>query len=197
MSEPKVMVVTGGTVGVGRATVRMLAEQGYDVAVLARGEAGLAAAAAEVTATGRRSLAVDVDVSDHDAVMDAAARVERDLGFDLRVGQRGFRRDPGLLMDTTMEEFHRVMDVTFFGQVNGTLAALSVMRPRNRGVIVNVGSAMAYRSIPLQAPYCAAKHAVKGYTESVMTELAHEKSKVKLYMVQLPGLRRPPTGPRC
>src|SRR5690242_8348485 len=90
-----------------------------------------------------------------------------------------------------MEEFRRITEVTYYGQVHGTLAALVRMRPRDRGMIVNVGSAMAYRSIPLQAPYCGAKHAVKGFTESVMTELAHEHSKVKLRMVQLPGLNTP------
>lgn len=187
----RVAVVTGGTAGVGRATVRRLARRGYDVAVLARGEAGLVATADEVQAMGRRCLPIDVDVADHRAVMDAATRVEEELGpvdawvNDAFVGTLAFA------WDTSMEEHRRVLDVTYFGQVHGTLAALSVMRPRNRGVIVNVGSALAFRSIPLQAPYCAAKHAVKGFTESVMTELAHEKSRVKLCMVQLPGLNTP------
>jgi short-subunit dehydrogenase len=93
--------------------------------------------------------------------------------------------------DTSIDEFRRMTEVTYYGQVHGTLAALERMRPRDRGVVINVGSAMAYRSIPLQATYCGAKHAVKGFTESVMCELAHEKSKVRLCMVQLPGLNTP------
>jgi NAD(P)-dependent dehydrogenase (short-subunit alcohol dehydrogenase family) len=191
MSQGKVAVVTGGSAGVGRATVRLLAEQGYDVAVLARGDAGLAGAVADVEQRGRRGLPVDVDVADHDAVFHAVSRIERELGEIEAWVNVAFVGTLAYSWDTTPDEYKRVMDVTFHGQVNGTLAALSVMRPRERGVIVNVGSAMAYRSIPLQAPYCAAKHAVKGFTESVMTELAHEKSKVKLCMVQLPGLNTP------
>lgn len=187
----KIAVVTGGSAGVGRATVQRLARLGYDVAILARGSAGLAGVVADVEQEGRRGLPVKVDVSDHDAVIEVASRVERELGpIDAWVNV-AFVGTLAFSWDTSPDEYRRVMDVTFYGQVNGTLAALSVMRPRNRGVIVNVGSAMAYRSIPLQAPYCAAKHAVKGFTESVMTELAHEKSDVKLCMVQLPGLNTP------
>ena len=186
-----VAVVTGGSAGVGRATVKRLAGQGYDVAILARGEAGLAGAVADVEKAGRRGLAIEVDVSDERAVHDAARRAERELGEVYAWVNVAFVGTLAFSWDTSMEEFRRVMDVTFYGQVNGTMAALELMRPRDRGVIVNVGSAMAYRSIPLQAPYCAAKHAVKGFTESVMTELAHEKSKVKLCMVQLPGLNTP------
>ncbi|HWG73504.1 MAG TPA: SDR family oxidoreductase [Acidimicrobiales bacterium] len=187
----KVAVVSGGSAGVGRATVQLLARQGYDVAVLARGADGRAGAVAEVGQAGCRGLALEVDVSDHEAVNKATARVEAELGeIDAWVNV-AFVGTLAFAWDTTVEEYRRVMDVTFHGQVNGTLAALSVMRPRDRGVIVNVGSAMAYRSIPLQAPYCAAKHAVVGFTESVMTELVHEKSKVKLCMVQLPGLNTP------
>ncbi|HET9731034.1 MAG TPA: SDR family oxidoreductase, partial [Acidimicrobiales bacterium] len=157
----------------------------------ARGDAGLSAAGEDVETAGRRALPLDVDVSDHDAVMEAATRVESTLGpIDAWVNV-AFVGTLAFSWETSMDEFRRVVDVTFYGQVNGTLAALSKMRPRDKGVIVNVGSAMAYRSIPLQAPYCAAKHAVKGFSESVMTELAHEKSHVKLCMVQLPGLNTP------
>lgn len=191
MSDSKVAVVTGGSAGVGRATVRMLAEEGFDVAILARGDAGLKAAAKEVEDRGRNALTLDVDVSDHDAVTAAATRVETELGPIYAWVNVAFVGTLAFSWNTSMDEFRRVVDVTFYGQVNGTLAALAKMRPRNKGVIVNVGSAMAYRSIPLQAPYCAAKHAVKGFTESVMTELAHEKSGVKLCMVQLPGLNTP------
>lgn len=191
MAHSMVAVVTGGSAGVGRATLQRLAEKGYDVAVLARGEAGLDAAVADVRKAGRRGLAVEVDVADEAAVHEAARRVERELGEIHAWVNVAFVGTLAFSWETSMTEFRRVMDVTFYGQVHGTMAALEVMRPRNRGVIVNVGSAMAYRSIPLQAPYCAAKHAVKGFSESVMTELAHEKSKVKLCMVQLPGLNTP------
>jgi NAD(P)-dependent dehydrogenase (short-subunit alcohol dehydrogenase family) len=191
LSGTKVAVVTGGSAGVGRATVKLLAKDGFDIAILARGKAGLRAAAADVERLGRRTLPVDVDVSDQTEVMQAAAQVEDQLGPISAWVNVAFVGTLAFSWDTSIDEYHRVMDVTFFGQVNGTLAALSVMRPRNTGVIVNVGSAMAYRSIPLQAPYCAAKHAVKGFSESVITELAHEKSKVKLCMIQLPGLNTP------
>jgi len=187
----KVAVVTGGTAGVGRATVRELAGRGYDVAILARGAAGLQGAAADVRKAGRQALPLPADVADYEAVRQAAAQAEAELGeIDVWVNV-AFAGSLAFAWDTSMEEFRRMTEVTYYGQVHGTLAALERMRPRNRGVIVNVGSAMAYRSIPLQAPYCGAKHAVKGFTESVMCELAHEKSKVKLCMVQLPGLNTP------
>lgn len=191
MADTKVVVVTGGTAGVGRATVQLLADKGYDVAVLARGDAGLTATVADIEQRGRRGLGIEVDVSNDAEVRQATSRIERELGEITAWVNVAFVGTLAFSWETSMEEFRRVMDVTFFGQVHGTMAALSVMRPRDRGVIVNVGSAMAYRSIPLQAPYCAAKHAVKGFTESVMTELAHEKSKVRLCMVQLPGLNTP------
>ena len=187
----KVAVVTGGTAGVGRAAVRELSQQGYEVAILARGTAGLEAAAADVRKTGRQALPVPVDVADHEAVRQAAAMVEKELGEITVWVNVAFAGSLAFAWDTSMPEFRRMTEVTYYGQVHGTLAALELMRPRNRGVIINVGSAMAYRSIPLQAPYCGAKHAVKGFTESVMCELAHEKSKVKLCMVQLPGLNTP------
>jgi NAD(P)-dependent dehydrogenase (short-subunit alcohol dehydrogenase family) len=186
--QHKIAVVTGGTGGVGRATVRELAGRGYDVAILARGAAGLEGAAAEVRKAGRRALPLPVDVADDQAVREAAARAESELGEITLWVNVAFAGSLAFSWDTTMDEFRRMTEVTYYGQVYGTLAALELMRPRNRGVVVNVGSAMAYRSIPLQAPYCGAKHAVKGFTESVMCELAHEKSKVKVCMVQLPGL---------
>ena len=187
----KVAVVTGGTAGVGRATVQEFARAGYDVAVLARGRSGLDGAVADVTAAGGRGLAVPTDVADHAAVEKAAEQVERELGeIDVWVNV-AFSGSLAFFWDTSMEEFRRMTEVTYFGQVYGTEVALRRMRPRNRGVIINVGSAMAYRSIPLQSAYCGAKHAVKGFTESVMTELAHEKSKVRVCMVQLPGLNTP------
>ena len=187
----RIAVVTGGTAGVGRATVKELAAKSWDVAVLARGQAGLDGACADVEAAGRRALGVRCDVSNLDDVMAAASQVESELGpvgLWVNVAFVGYLQ---FFWDTSPEEFQRVTEVTYFGQVHGTWAALRHMRPRDRGVIVNVGSAMAFRGIPLQAAYCGAKHAVKGFTESVVTELAHEKSRVKVCMVQLPGLNTP------
>jgi NAD(P)-dependent dehydrogenase (short-subunit alcohol dehydrogenase family) len=187
----KVAVVTGGSAGVGRATVREFARRGYDVAVLARGDAGLRGAAEDVRSAGGSALPIPVDVADYESVQRAATQVEAELGeIDVWVNV-AFVGSLAFAWDTGIDEFRRMTEVTYFGQVHGTLAALARMRPRDRGVIVNVGSAMAYRSIPLQSAYCGAKHAVKGFTESVMCELAHEKSNVKLCMVQLPGLNTP------
>ena len=187
----KVAVVTGGTAGVGRATVREFAQHGYDVAVLARGQAGLDGAVKDVQDAGGQAIAVVTDVADHDAVESAADRVERELGeIDVWVNV-AFVGSLAFFWDTTPDEYRTMTDITYMGQVNGTRSALARMRPRNRGVIVNVCSAMSFRSIPLQSAYCGAKHAVKGFTESIITELMHEKSKVKVCMIQLPGLNTP------
>ena len=187
----KIAVVTGGSAGVGRATVRRFAESGYDVAVLARGKAGIEAAAAEVRQQGRRALPLSVDVSDAAAVTKATDRIETELGpIDVWVNC-AFVGALSYFWNTSDDDFRRITDVTYFGQVNGTRAALSVMRPRDSGVIVNVSSALAYRSIPLQSAYCGAKHAIKGFTESVITELAHEHSRVRIGMVTLPGVNTP------
>ncbi|HEX4017683.1 MAG TPA: SDR family oxidoreductase [Frankiaceae bacterium] len=186
-----VAVVTGGTAGVGRATVRELAAQGWDVGVLARGAAGLRASEREVVAAGRRATAVAVDVADLAAVRAAADCVEDDLGpigLWVNVAFVGALR---MFHDTDPDTFRRITDVTYFGQVNGTRVALERMRPRDRGVIVNVSSALAYRGIPLQAAYCGAKHAVKGFTESVITELRHERSRVRVCLATLPGVNTP------
>ncbi|UNS95867.1 SDR family oxidoreductase [Streptomyces tubbatahanensis] len=186
-----VAVVTGGTGGVGRAAVREFAARGYDVAVLARVRAGLDAAVEDVEAAGGRALGIAADVADHQAVRQAAERAEQELGaIDVWVNV-AFTGSLAFFWDTSPQEYARMTEVTYLGQVNGTRAALERMRPRDRGVVVNVGSAMAYRSIPLQSAYCGAKHAVKGFSESVMTELIHEKSNVKLCMIQLPGLNTP------
>ncbi len=187
----KVAVVTGGTAGVGRATVREFAGKGYDVAVLARGQAGLAGAVQDVRRAGGQAIAIATDVADHEAVDAAAERVERELGeIDVWVNV-AFVGSLAFFWDTTPDEYKKMTDITYMGQVNGTRAALARMRPRDRGVIVNVCSAMSYRSIPLQSAYCGAKHAVKGFSESIITELLHEKSKVKVCMIQLPGLNTP------
>ncbi len=187
----KIAVVTGGSAGVGRATVQAFAAAGYDVAVLARGQAGVDGAVKDVTDRGGRGLAVIVDVADGEAVRRAAEQVEIELGqIDVWVNV-AFSGSLAFSWDTSDEEFRRMTEVTYYGQVYGTQAALAVMRPRDRGVIVNVGSALAFRSIPLQSAYCGAKHAVVGYTQSVVTELASQKSKVRLCTVQLPGLNTP------
>ena len=187
----KVAVVTGGSGGVGRATVQAFAEAGYDVAVLARGQAGLDGAAKDVEAAGGRGLGIPTDVADPGAVQRAAEQAEAELGeIDVWVNV-AFTGSLAYSWDTSDEEFRRMTEVTYYGQVYGTQAALRHMRPRDRGVIINVGSALAYRSIPLQSAYCGAKHAVVGYTQSVVTELASERSNVRLCTVQLPGLNTP------
>src|SRR3954462_1289174 len=180
----RVAVVTGGSAGVGRAVVRELANNGYDVAVLARGQAGLDGAVKDVENAGGRGLAVPMDVSDLGHVRAAAARVEAELGpIDVWVNV-AFVGALRYFWDTDDELYRRITDVTYHGQVNGTRVALSRMRPRNRGVVVQVGSALGYRGIPLQSAYCGAKHAVKGFTESVIAELKHDRSKVRVCMVQ-------------
>jgi len=188
MSARKVAVVTGGSAGVGRAAVRELAEHGYDVAVLARGDAGLEGAVQDVVRAGGRGLAVPTDVADAEQVDAAADRVEAELGpVDVWVNV-AFVGALAFFWDTSPEDYRRMTDVTYYGQVHGTRTALRLMRPRDRGSIVNVSSAMAYRSIPLQSAYCGAKHAVKGMTESVMTELEATGSKVRIGLVTLPGV---------
>lgn len=188
MSKRPIVVVTGGTAGVGRATVREFASAGYDVAVLARGRAGLEGAANSVETVGGRCLPISVDVADETALEAATDRVEAELGpIDVWVNV-AFAGSLAFFWDTTPEEYRRMTEVTYFGQVNGTRAALRVMRARDRGSIVNVSSAMAYRSIPLQSAYCGAKHATKGFTESLITELRATKSRVTIGLVTLPGV---------
>ena len=187
----EVAVVTGGSAGVGRATARLLADGGADVAVLARGEERLGAARRDLEGRGVRALALRVDVADAAAVEEAAARVEADLG-PISVWVNNAMATvfaPAWAIDP--EEYRRATEVTYLGAVHGTLAALRRMRPRDRGTIVQVGSALAFRGIPLQAPYCASKHALQGFTESVRTELLHERSRVHLTMVHLPAHNTP------
>lgn len=184
----RVAVVTGGSAGVGREVVRHLARRGWDVAVLARGAAGIEAAVEDVRREGRRALGVTVDVARRSEVEEAAARVEAELGAIEAWVNVAFVGALRYFWETDEETYRRITEVTYLGQVHGVQAALRYMRPRDRGVIVNVGSALAFRGIPLQAAYCGAKHAVKGFTESVITELLHEGSRIKVCMVQLPGL---------
>jgi NAD(P)-dependent dehydrogenase (short-subunit alcohol dehydrogenase family) len=184
----EVVVITGASGGVGRAAARRFAQDGARIGLLARGERGLEATAAEVRERGGEALALPVDVADAEQVEAAAAKVEEAFGpVDIWVND-AMVTVYAEFMDIEPDEFRRATEVTYHGMVWGTRAALKRMVPRDRGTIVQVCSAMSYRGIPLQAPYCGAKHACKGFTESVITELLHHKSKVRVSMIQLPGL---------
>jgi NADP-dependent 3-hydroxy acid dehydrogenase YdfG len=186
MSE--VVVVTGASAGVGRATARALAREGARVALIARDPEQLEATAREVRELGGEALALPLDVADAAALDAAATRVEDELGpIDVWIND-AMASVFAFVKDISAEEFGRVTETTYLGTVNGTLSALRRMLPRDRGTIVQVGSALAYRGIPLQAPYCGAKHAIKGFTESLRTELLHDGSHVRVTMVHLPGL---------
>jgi NAD(P)-dependent dehydrogenase (short-subunit alcohol dehydrogenase family) len=179
---------------VGRATSRRFAARGADVALLARGEAGLDAAAADVVAAGGKALPLALDVADPDQVAAAGEKVTAELGpIDVWVNN-AFASVFAPFREITPDEFRRVTEVTYLGYVNGTRTALEHMRLRGQGTIVQVGSALAYRGIPLQSAYCGAKHAIQGFTESVRCELAHEHSGVRLTMVQLPAVNTPQFG---
>lgn len=190
-ATPRIVVVTGGSAGVGRAIARAFARRGSTVAILARGKDGLEGARRDVEALGGRALVCPCDVSDETQVEAAADRIENELGpIDVWVNNAMVSVfAPADRM--TSEEYRRVTDVTYLGYVWGTLAALRRMKPRDRGVVVQVGSALAHRSIPLQSAYCAAKHAIKGFTESVRTELIHDRSSVKVTLVELPAVNTP------
>jgi NAD(P)-dependent dehydrogenase (short-subunit alcohol dehydrogenase family) len=193
-STSRVAVVTGGTAGVGRATVRRLAAEGFDVAILARGQDGLDATRAEVERAGRRALAIHVDVAESQDVLSAAARIERELGpIDVWVNN-AMVSIFAPFEEINPYEFDRVTRVTYLGVVNGTRAALACMRPRDRGTIVQVGSALAYRSIPLQSAYCGSKAAIRAFTDSLRCELRHARSGIRLTMVQLPAVNTPQFG---
>lgn len=187
----EVAVITGASAGIGRATAREFAKHGCTVALLARGRAGLKAAAREVEELGGNALVIPTDVSDQDAVDRAADRVAETFGrIDIWVNN-AFAGIFSRFVDMTPEEFQRVTEVTYLGQVHGTRAALRHMLPHDKGSIVLVGSALAYRGIPLQSAYCGAKHAVQGFQDSVRTELLAMASSVRLSMVQLPGVNTP------
>jgi NAD(P)-dependent dehydrogenase (short-subunit alcohol dehydrogenase family) len=186
-----VVGITGASAGVGRATAHAFARQGAAVALLARGRERLDAAGREVEELGGRALTVPLDVADAQAVENAAARIEEELGpIDVWVNNAMVSVfSPSWEMSP--DEFRRVTEVTYLGYVYGTMAALKRMKRRDWGTIVQVGSALSYRAIPLQSAYCGAKHAINGFTESVRSELIHEGSKVHITMVQLPGLNTP------
>jgi NAD(P)-dependent dehydrogenase (short-subunit alcohol dehydrogenase family) len=186
-----VVVITGGSAGVGRATVRAFAKRGASVGLLARGPDGLRATREEVEKEGGRALDIVTDVADATQVEAAADRIEEELGpIDVWINNAMVSVFMPL-SEMTAEEFRRVTEVTYLGCAYGTMSALRRMIPRDRGAIVQVGSALAYRGIPLQSAYCGAKHAMQGFTESVRCELLHEKSKVHISMVQLPALNTP------
>jgi short-subunit dehydrogenase len=190
-ARPRVVLVTGASAGVGRATVRAFARQGAHVGLLARGQAGLDGARRDVETAGGRAIALSVDVAQADQVELAATAVEEELGpIDVWVNN-AMVSVFSPVKEMTAEEFRRVTDVTYLGCVNGTLTALRRMLPRDHGTIVQVGSALAYRGIPLQAAYCGAKHAIQGFNESLRCELLHDKSNVRVTMVQLPALNTP------
>jgi NAD(P)-dependent dehydrogenase (short-subunit alcohol dehydrogenase family) len=190
----RISVVTGASGGIGRAVARKLAARGESVALLARGADGLAAAAEDVRRAGGQPLPIEVDVADFDAVDEAADRVEKELGpVDLWVNN-AFSSVFARFTEIGMDEFRRTTDVTYLGFVHGTMAALTRMLPRDRGTIVQIGSALAYRGVPLQTAYCGAKHAIQGFTESLRCELLHDKSNVHVTMVQMPAVNTPQFG---
>jgi NAD(P)-dependent dehydrogenase (short-subunit alcohol dehydrogenase family) len=191
MSSPEVVVVTGASGGIGRATAKLFAARGASVALVARGEEGLAGARADVEALGGTALVCPVDTADAGALDQVAERVEKELGeIDVWVNV-AFTSVFARFVDIEPEEFERVTQVTYLGFVNGTRSALNRMMPRDRGTIVQVGSTLAYRGIPLQSAYCGTKHATQGFHESVRTELLHEGSKVRVTMVQMPAVNTP------
>ena len=184
----KVVVITGASAGVGRATAWEFAKQGARVVLLARDREQLEATKKEVEQHGGSALVIPVDVADADAVEAAADQVEREWGpIDVWVNN-AMNSVFAPFKEVTAQEFKRVTDVTYLGQVYGTMAALKRMQPRNRGSIVFVGSALAYRGIPLQSAYCGSKHGIQGFYDSLRTELIHDKSHIKTCMVQLPAL---------
>ena len=189
--QPRVAVVTGASGGVGRATVRRLAQSGMRIALLARGSTGLQAAADEVRAAGGVALPIRTDVADYRQVDAAAAQAAAELGpIDVWVNN-AFTTVFAPFTEISPEEYRRATEVTYLGYVHGTMAALRQMLPRDSGTIVQVGSALAYRSIPLQSVYCGAKHAIVGFTEALRCELLHRKTHVRVTMVHLPGLNTP------
>jgi short-subunit dehydrogenase len=194
MKSREVVVITGASAGVGRAAVREFAKHGASIGLVARGRDGLAGARREVEALGGKALALPTDVADPEQVEDAARQVENKLGpIDIWVNN-AMASVFSPVKEMKAEEYKRVTEVTYLGYVYGTLSALKRMLPRDRGTLVYVGSALAYRSIPLQSAYCAGKHAILGFFASLRTELMHDRSNVHVTMVQMPALNTPQFG---
>ncbi|HEY8127164.1 MAG TPA: SDR family oxidoreductase [Hyphomicrobium sp.] len=186
-----VVVITGASAGVGRATARAFAKRGYSLGLIARGRDRLEAAAREAEAIGVKAIAVSADVADAAAVEKAAEEIECDLGpIDVWVNN-AMTTVYAPFSEIEPEEYRRATEVTYLGCVHGTMAALKRMQPRNKGTIVQVGSALAYRAIPLQSAYCGAKFAIRGFTDAVRCELAHNRSRIHMTMVQMPALNTP------
>src|SRR3954453_9964267 len=185
------VVVTGAAGGVGRATARAFGQRGANIGLLARGVEGLEAAAREVAQEGGAALVLPADVADAEAVERAAAAVEERFGpIDIWVNC-AMATIFSPFADLTPDEYRRATEVTYLGYVYGTMAALRRMKMRNRGTIVQVGSALAYRAIPLQSVYCGAKFAIRGFTDSIRSELIHDRSRVHITLVQMPALNTP------
>jgi len=194
LKRHEVVVITGASAGVGRATVREFARRGASIGLIARGRDGLEGARREVEAMGGKALVLSTDVAEAEQVEKAARQVEEKLGpIDVWINN-AMASVFSPIKEMTASDFERVTKVTYLGYVYGTLAALKRMLPRDRGTIVHVGSALAYRSIPLQAAYCASKHAVLGFFASLRTELLHDGSHVRTTMVQMPALNTPQFG---
>jgi NAD(P)-dependent dehydrogenase (short-subunit alcohol dehydrogenase family) len=191
-ARQEVVVITGASAGIGRAAVQQFARRGARIALVARDPGRLEAARAEAERLGSpRAIAISADMADHAQVEAAATRAEAELGpIDIWVNN-AMATVFAPFSDIAPDDFRRVTDVTYHGFVWGTMAALKRMRPRDRGTIVQVSSALAYRSIPLQSPYCGAKHAIKGFTQSLRTELEHEHSNIHLAIVDMPGVNTP------
>jgi NAD(P)-dependent dehydrogenase (short-subunit alcohol dehydrogenase family) len=189
--EKRIVVVTGASAGVGRATAIEFAKHGWHVALLARGMDGLEGARRDVEKAGGQAMIIPTDVADQVQIEAAAEKVEAEWGPIEVWVNNAMATIFSEFIDIAPEDFKRATDVTYLGTVWGTLAALKRMKPRDHGVIIQVGSALAYRSIPLQAPYCGAKSAIRGFTDSLRSELIHDKSNVQLTMVQLSAFNTP------
>ena len=191
-NTPRVIVITGASAGLGRATAQAFAQnEGARIGLIARGKDGLEGAKRDVEKLGGQALIVPADVADADAVEAAADQVEREIGpIDVWVND-AMTGVFSPVKQMTAAEFERVTEVTYLGFVNGTLAALKRMLPRDKGHIIQVGSALAYRGIPLQSAYCASKHAIQGFMDSLRCELIHDKSRVRVTMVQMPAMNTP------